>query len=101
MVTQPQKAPVTIYNEFTGETITLDEAYFTAQREAIREFLAHPWMDEELADLRRQYPDQAWAFTRDVDTELREAEQRLLNGEHQHTYLSGEQFLALLEDANV
>jgi len=49
MATQPQKAPVTIYNEFTEETITLDEAYFVAQREAIREFLAHPWTDEELA----------------------------------------------------
>ncbi len=101
MATQPQRKPVTIYNHFTGETLTLDDTYFENQREAMREFLAHPRTDEELARLRRQYPDQAWAYTREVDDELRAAEERILHGPHQPMHLSGEEFLELLKDTDV
>jgi len=54
-----------------------------------------------LAELRRQYPEQAWAFTRDVDGELRAAEERLQNGEHGRIYYSDDEFLAGLSDAHV
>jgi len=102
MATNPQKVPVTIVNHFTGETLVLDDAYFETQREAIRAFLAsEPWTDEELAELRRQYPAQAWAFTREVDSELRAAEERLQNGEHGRICYSDDEFVAVLSDAHV
>lgn len=102
MATEPQKVPGAIVNHFTGETLVLDSAYFETQREAIRAFLAsEPWTDEELAELRRQYPEQAWAFTHDVDGELRAAEERLQNGEHGRIYYSDDEFLAGLSDAHV
>lgn len=67
-------------------------------QEEQRAWLASPPLsDDELAVLRRQYPEQAWAYTRDIQDGLRKALRERAEGHHGQIYLSPEEFLSALK----
>lgn len=102
MATQPQdertaSAPITI-TDSTGETVTLDAAYFRRSAEARRARLALPPLsDEELAERRARYPDQAWYWTRERQDGEREVDGTTETGRHGPIFDGDEELQAALD----
>ncbi len=89
--------PLTITN-FDSTTVTLDDAYFSRAIQARHARLdAPPPSDEELAEMRRCHPTEAWFWTRDVQDSLRRAESDIEAGRVEHFY-SDQEFLRSLDD---
>ncbi len=89
--------PPTIYNEFTGDTLTLDDAYVHRVAEERRAWLERqPLSDDELVRLRAEHPDQAWFWTRAWQVKEREAD---LGKEGHITRFAGDEgFLRSFDD---
>jgi len=99
MATQPtpeKPKPLTITLS-DGETITLDDSYFQRQTVSIRARLdTPPLSDEELAQRRADYPDEAWLWTRASQDAIHRADERHAAGVHGAIYDSDEEFQAAL-----
>jgi len=100
--TGDQDGPLVITNS-DGTIVTLDNAYFRAATEARDTRLSTPPpSDEELAEMRKRYPDAAWFWTRDVQDSIRRAEEDIATG-HVTRFDSDEDFLRSFDqlDADV
>ncbi len=92
--TQPasETTPPAIYNECTGETLILDDAYFNRVAEERRVWLERQLLsDDELARQRTKHPDQAWFRTPEWQAKEHEAE--LDKGGNVARFESDEEFL--------
>jgi len=88
---QPQGPLVITHSD--GTIVTLDDAYFRAAAEARDTRLSTPPLsDEELAEMRKRYPEAAWFWTRDVQDSIRRAEENIVTG-HVTRFDNDEDFL--------
>jgi len=97
--TQPagQMTSPAIYNEFTGETFVLDDAYVNRVAEERRVWLERQTLsDDELARRRAQHPDQAWFWTPEWQAKEHVAE--LDKGGNVARFESDEEFLRSFDE---